>query len=70
MKVMIPCCDLCEAFALACGRSAVVGKAGIRQAILREEVTVQLNYGVPTAVEPLLSCPLSPCCLIYLSPDQ
>ena len=28
-----PCVDLCEAFALACGRSAEVGKAGVMQAM-------------------------------------
>ena len=51
MLQLQPCVDLCEAFVRACGRSAEVGKAGVMQAMLREEATIQLNCGIPSAVE-------------------
>jgi hypothetical protein len=55
-----PCVDLCEAFARACGRSAEVGKAGVVQAMLREEVIIQLNCGIPSAVEWTDDCVFPP----------
>ena len=51
MLLLQPCVDLCEAFARACGHSASVSEAGVMQRLLSAEVTVQLNYGIPAAVE-------------------
>ena len=51
MLLLQPFVDLCEAFARACGHSASVSEAGVMQRLLSAEVTVQLNYGIPAAVE-------------------
>ena len=51
MLLLQPCVDLCEAFARACGRRAEVSEAGVMQRLLSAEVTVQLNFGIPAAVE-------------------
>ena len=51
MLLLQPCVDLCEAFARACGRRAEISEAGVMQRLLSAEVTVQLNFGIPAAVE-------------------
>ena len=46
-----PCLDLCTAFAQACACSASVAETEVMRVLLRAEVTVTLNFGIPAAVE-------------------
>jgi hypothetical protein len=46
-----PCLDLCTAFAQACACSASVEETGVMRVLLRAEVTVTLNFGIPAAVK-------------------
>jgi len=46
-----PCLDLCTAFAQACACSASVEETEVMRVLLRAEVTVTLNFGIPAAVE-------------------
>jgi hypothetical protein len=51
MLLLQPGVDLCEALARACGRRAEVSEARVMQRLLSAELTAQLNYGIPAAVE-------------------
>ncbi len=46
-----PSLDLCTAFAQACACSASVEGTEVMKVLLRAEVTVTLNFGIPAAVE-------------------
>ena len=46
-----PCVDHCDALASACGLASVVEQADVLRALLRAEVSVSLNFGIPAAVQ-------------------
>ena len=50
LLLLQPCVDLCTAFAQTCGCNARVEGAGVMRVLLRVEVTVTLNFGIPAAV--------------------
>ena len=46
-----PCLDLCTAFAHACSCSASVEETEVMRVLLRAEITVTLNFGIPAALK-------------------
>lgn len=51
LTLVQPCVTLCSAFASACGVNTCENEAGVYQALLKAEVTVTLNFGIPAAVQ-------------------
>jgi len=45
------CVDHSDAFASACGLASVMEQAGVLRALMRAEVSVTLNFGIPAAVQ-------------------
>ena len=51
VSLVQPCVDHCDAFASACGLASVVEQADVLRELLRAEVSVSLNFGIPAAVQ-------------------
>ncbi len=51
VSLIQPCVDHSDAFASACGLASVMEQAGVLRALMRAEVSVTLNFGIPAAVQ-------------------
>ena len=51
VSLIQPCVDHCAAFASACGMALAVEQADVLRALMRAEVSVSLNFGIPAAVQ-------------------
>jgi len=51
VSLIQPCVDHCDAFASAYGLASVVEQADVLRALMRAEVSVSLNFGIPAAVQ-------------------
>jgi hypothetical protein len=47
VSLIQPCVDHCDAFASACGLASAVEQADVLRALMRAEVLVSLNFGIP-----------------------
>jgi hypothetical protein len=51
VSLIQPCVDHCDAFASACGWASVVEQVDVLRALMRAEVSISLNFGIPAAVQ-------------------